>query len=226
MMTRATAGSGVRARFFEILGAGWLWSGTQSLEVPQSTNTRLHAREVVERPGERRSSTVDTEPTTTSSPVLTLRPPTRPDGARMWRFVREHGGLELNTAYAYVLLADDLSATSSVADGPDGDLAGFVLGFRRPARPDTLFVWQVGVSPAHRGQGLARRLILDTLARQPDDVRFLEATVTPSNTASQRLFRSVAAALETDCQVREYLTVDDFPEGDHEAEDLFRIGPF
>lgn len=140
----------------------------------------------------------------------------------MWQFIADHGGLEANTAYAYLVLADDFSDSCIVAW--DGDtLAGFVLGYRPPSRPDTLFVWQVGVAPTHRGQGLARRMIVELLDRM--GARYLESTVTPSNTASRRLFRSVAEAHDTNCHVSEYLTEDHFPGGDHEAEEKFRIGP-
>lgn len=143
----------------------------------------------------------------------------------MWQFIADHGGLELNTAYAYLVLADDFTDTCVVAE-EDDQVVGFVLGYRPPTRPDTLFVWQVGVAPSHRGQGLARRLIIDLLERHAPDVRFLESTVTPSNTASRRLFRSIAEHRGTTCDVSAYLTEDLFPEEGHEAEDKFRIGPF
>jgi L-2,4-diaminobutyric acid acetyltransferase len=154
-----------------------------------------------------------------------MRPTRLGDGAAMWQFVADHGGLELNTAYAYLVLADDFTDTCVVAEAADGTLAGFVLGYRPPTRPDALFVWQVGVAPSHRGQGLARRMILEVLERNAPEVRFLESTVTPSNTASRRLFRSVAEARGTTCDVTDYLTEDHFPEAGHEAEQRFRIGP-
>lgn len=143
----------------------------------------------------------------------------------MWQFVADHGGLELNTAYAYLVLADDFADTCVVAEHGQ-TLAGFVLGYRPPTRPDTLFVWQVGVAPSHRGQGLARRMILDLLERNAPEVRYLESTVTPSNTASRRLFRSIAEKRGTTCDVSAYLTEELFPEAGHEAEEKFRIGPF
>ncbi len=156
---------------------------------------------------------------------MSMRPTHLGDGAAMWQFVADHGGLELNTAYAYMVLADDFTDTCVVAE-QDDVLAGFVLGYRPPNRPDTLFVWQVGVAPSHRGQGLARRMILELLERNAPEVRFLESTVTPSNTASRRLFRSVAEARGTTCHVSEYLTEGLFPEPGHEPEEKFRIGPF
>lgn len=169
----------------------------------------------------------DAQTSLPSEPARTdvLRHPSREDGAAMWRLVRDHGGLELNTGYAYVVLAEDFTATSLVA--VDGDeLMGFVLGYRPPTRPDVLFVWQIGVSPAARGQGLGRRMLRRLLEDgRPEGVAYLEATVTPSNEASRRLFRSVAREFDAPCDVQPYLTSDDLPEVGHEPEDLFRIGP-
>lgn len=145
------------------------------------------------------------------------------DGAKMWELVREMGGLELNTAYFYVLFCIDFAETCVVAE-VDGEMAGFVLGHRPPKRPDAIFVWQVGVAPWMRKQGLARRLI-DAFIEQNPDARWLEASVTPENTASRKLFRSVARDRDVGCEVLDFMGAPLFPNS-HEAEDLFRIGPF
>ena len=57
----------------------------------------------------------------------------------MWRLARDGGTLDLNTSYAYLLLARDFAATSRLAVR-DGEGVGFVLGYLRPAAPETLFV--------------------------------------------------------------------------------------
>jgi len=88
-------------------------------------------------------------------------------------------------------------------------------------------VWQIGVATHARGRGLGRALLhalLDRLA--PTGVRYLEATVTPSNTASLRLFRGVAADAGAACVESLYFPTDQFPAGEvHEEEHLLRIGP-
>lgn len=145
------------------------------------------------------------------------------DGARMYELVREMGGLELNTAYFYVLFCIDFADTCVVAE-VDGRLAGFVLGHRPPRRSDAVFVWQVGVAPFMRKQGMARRL-LEAFLEQNPDARWLEASVTPSNTASRKLFRAVARDHGVECQVGGFMLAEHFPDG-HEPEELFRIGPF
>jgi len=158
-----------------------------------------------------------------SPPRPVFRRPRPEDGARMHQLVEEMGGLELNSAYFYVLYCLDYADTCLVAE-VDDRLAGFVLGHRPPTRPDVLFVWQIGVAPFMRRQGLARRL-LDTFLERNPDARWLEATVTPDNVASRRLFRSVARDHGVGCHVGDFMLPEHFPNG-HEAEELFRIGPF
>jgi L-2,4-diaminobutyric acid acetyltransferase len=152
-----------------------------------------------------------------------LRAPRPSDGAAMWALVREAGTLDENSAYLYVLLADRFGDTCAVAER-DGRLVAVLTGFRPPRDPSTYFVWQIGVHHDARGRGLASRLIDEVLARHPD-VRFVEATVSPSNAASRALFAGLArrrgAALETLSGYGAAL----FPPP-HEREPLLRIGPF
>lgn len=158
-----------------------------------------------------------------------LRAATARDGVAMWRLACASGALEPNTPYAYLLLATHFASTCLVAASPElppGELAGFVAAYRPPSRPDAVFVWQIGVAAAARGRRLASRL-LDALVALPAcrEVRFLEATVAPSNTPSTRLFKSFARAHGVPCEVGPGFTADDFAPLDHEAEPLFRIGP-
>lgn len=154
-----------------------------------------------------------------------IRAPRPDDAQRMWNLVHDSDALDLNSPYAYLLLCRDFSDTCLVAEAEEGRrLVGFVAGYRPPHASDTMFVWQVGVSSEHRQEGLARRLIIDVLDGL-DDVRFLEATVTPSNEPSWRLFRSVADRLGADFRTRTCFDEELFPESDHEPEELVRIGP-
>lgn len=107
-----------------------------------------------------------------------------------------------------------------------GEPAGFVVGYRPPGRPDTVFVWQVAVAPEHRGRGMAVDLLDTLLDRTADSgVRYLEATVTPSNEPSRRLFSGVAARRRAEIAIAPLFGTDHFPEPGHEEEHLFRIGP-
>lgn len=138
----------------------------------------------------------------------------------MWRLARDSGALDLNTSYAYLLFARDFSRTCRVAV-VDGEVAGFVLGYRRPDAPDTLFVWQVAVDPAQRGRQLAGRLLADVSA----GARFVEASITADNAASQRLFERFAQERGVALERADLFSSTDFPDAGHETEGLVRIGP-
>lgn len=143
----------------------------------------------------------------------------------MWRLVQGTPVLDANSAYAYLLLCTDFAETSAVAEGPAG-IAGFALGYRPPARPDAYFVWQVGVADAHRGHGLGRALLTWVVDRSyADGVRFLEATVTPSNEASWSLFRAFARDAGAPLRQETAFPAHLFPSGEHEEEVRIRIGP-
>jgi L-2,4-diaminobutyric acid acetyltransferase len=141
------------------------------------------------------------------------------DGRAIWRLAAE-AGLDLNSAYAYVMWAEYHAATSLVAADGTGSLAGFVMGFRVPDRPHAVFVWQIAVATRCRGIGLGSHL-LDALARSTGAAA-VEATVTPSNAASAALFRGLAQRHGTTAE--EHLLFDGhlFPDG-HEPEVRFRI---
>lgn len=158
--------------------------------------------------------------------VAVIRSATAVDGAGVWRLVRESGVLDVNSSYAYLLFLDHFGDTSVVAEH-EGEIVGFVTGFRPPREPEAVFVWQVAVAESMRGRGLARRL-LDELVLLPGcrGVRFMLTTVTPSNAPSQAMFRSFARGVDAEVAVLPYFREEHFPEGGHEPEELYRIGPF
>ncbi|MBD2845659.1 diaminobutyrate acetyltransferase [Paenibacillus sp. IB182496] len=158
---------------------------------------------------------------------ISLRPPTKQDGTPVWELIQRAGTLDLNSTYCYLLLCDLYADTCMVAE-QHGRLVGFVSALLRPDNPEALFVWQVAVDPEARGQGLAKRMLTELLARpQADGVRYVEATIGPSNAASRALFRSLAKV--GDCSMEESheqgygSTL--FPAGQHEDEPLIRVGP-
>ncbi|WP_335991928.1 diaminobutyrate acetyltransferase [Glycomyces sp. MUSA5-2] len=154
-----------------------------------------------------------------------LGSPSPADGGPMERLARESGGLDVNSRYAYLLWCRDFADTSVVARAGDR-LAGFITGYRRPAAPDTLFVWQVAVGPDFRRRGLASRMLghLAETVRADIGVRFVEATVTPDNKASMHLFESFAQANDADL-TRDVLFSEHELGSGHEPEVLHRIGP-
>ena len=146
------------------------------------------------------------------------------DGAAMWRLVRDAGALELNSAYFYLVFATDFGDTCLVAEHA-GEVVGCIVGYRPPREPEAAFVWQIGVAPSMRGQGLGKTMLqrwleLPTLA----DARWLTATISDDNTASRRLFESAAREFGVRCEANPHFTAELFPI-DHPAEPLYRIGP-
>ncbi|MCG8418524.1 MAG: diaminobutyrate acetyltransferase [Proteobacteria bacterium] len=147
------------------------------------------------------------------------------DGAAIWQVVRESGRLDTNSAYMYLLLCDRFRDTCIAAE-QEGILVGFVLSFVPPAHMDTIFIWQVGVAERFRGQGIGLEM-LNHLVAMPScaSVKFLEATVTLTNAPSRALFAAFARQHEAAIVQSERYGRELFPNGNHEAEHLLRIGP-
>ncbi|MGP9539512.1 diaminobutyrate acetyltransferase [Brachybacterium sp. AOP43-C2-M15] len=162
-----------------------------------------------------------TDQTTGASSDLAIRPPSLQDGAAIWRIARDSGTLDLNTSYAYLLLARDFAATSRLAVHEDAAV-GFVLGYLRPTAPETLFVWQIAVDESQRGKRVAGRL-LDALLADLPQVSALETTITADNTASQRLFASFAQRHGAQEDVQPLIEEHHFPDAGHGAELLHVI---
>ncbi|MFE0644529.1 diaminobutyrate acetyltransferase [Streptomyces sp. NPDC058877] len=162
-----------------------------------------------------------------SPAAVSVGPAEITDGAALWRIARNSGELDLNSPYSYLLWCRDFAGTTAVARDASGQPVGFVTGYLRPDAPETLFVWQVAVEDSHRGNGVAGTL-LDALSAQVADSHGfdrLEATVTPGNLASDRLFRSYARRHGADLTREVLFPSDAFPASGHDAEVLYRIGP-
>lgn len=156
--------------------------------------------------------------------TIEIRRPTTDDAADMWRLAETSGVLDSNSPYAYLMMGRWFSDTCLVATQGD-KLVGFVVGFVLPRQPETMFVWQIGVDASARGCGLGGRMLQVLADACPRGVRFLEATVTPSNRASESLFRAFARRRGVLCAVSNAFPSDVFPKPGHESERLFRIGP-
>jgi len=157
---------------------------------------------------------------------IELRAPVAEDGHSVHQLVANCPPLDPNSLYCNLLQAAHFS-TTSVAATLAGKLVGFVSGYRIPARPDTLFIWQVAVGDSARGQGLATRMLRHILAR-PDcaGVAYLETTITADNGASWALFGALAKQLQAPLGESLMFDRERHFGGDHDSEMLVRIGPF
>ncbi len=153
-----------------------------------------------------------------------FRPPNADDGLEIHRLIANSPPLDLNSIYSYCLFGAHFRDSCILAEQA-GRLIGFISAYRIPRQPDTLFVWQVVVSKASRGQGIARRMLHTLLERfNQDDLLFVEATVNPSNGASRRLFENLARSRGSILQEEDFLDASAFgSNSDHEPEILLRI---
>lgn len=139
----------------------------------------------------------------------------------MWQ-IATSCGLDPNSPYKYLLFCRDFADTSAIVR-VGGEPAGFVTGYRRPGT-DALFVWQIGVLDTFQKRGLARAMLEDLARRMRPRCSYLEATVTPDNVGSRRLFEGLARRLGARFAEEELFGAELFPEP-HDPERLFRIGP-
>ena len=159
---------------------------------------------------------------------LILREPQDDEGYWVHKLISECPPLDTNSMYCNLLQCAHFSNTSVIAVDETGDEAfGFVSGYLKPAQPYTLFIWQVAVSEAARGQGLARNMIMHILSRSAlASVTHIETTITDDNPGSWALFERVAKALNAPLQRSVYFAKDVHFKGTHDTENLVRIGPF
>ncbi len=163
-----------------------------------------------------------------SFPTVMLRRPTDGDGYNLHQLVARCQPLDTNSVYCNLLQCSDFADTAIAAENAQGELVGFISGYRPPSRPDTLFVWQVAVDSSMRGQGLALRMLLaltERVARE-HGVRYMETTISPDNAASQALFKRAFDKLGADCTTRTLFSRAKHFAGQHEDEVLYRAGPF
>ena len=159
--------------------------------------------------------------------VMTIRRPTAEDGAAMWALVRDLPDLEENSLYAYLLLGLDFAGTCRVAvEG--GRVLGLVAGYRPPAAPETLFVWQVGVHPdgPAAGPGLADDPGHSGGARRTPGSASWRPRWPRGTGLSDRLFRGLAARAGNRVRTRPRDSRRrHFGPQDHAPERRYRIGP-
>lgn len=147
------------------------------------------------------------------------------DGAQVYKLIEEAPFLDTNSSYSYYILCDFYRDTCAVTRKEDDDkLYGFVSCLIPPRKPHTLFVWQVVVDEEARGQGLAKRMIKHIIDNCGADIQYIETTVTDSNTASRKLFESLARDYEAEMKKEPYISEDEFGEDGHETEMLYTIG--
>lgn len=157
-------------------------------------------------------------------PELSFRHPVASDGHAVFELVGRCKPLDENSMYCNLLQCSHFSDTSIAAEA-DGQLVGFISGYRLPQQPNTLFVWQVAVDSSQRGKGLASRM-LEQLVRWVPNVTYLHTTITPDNKASWSTFKRFALNLGAPLNHHVFFDKHQHFAGKHDSEELVVIGPF
>lgn len=162
---------------------------------------------------------------TTKLDVISLRKPTGQDGAKVHSLISKCPPLDQNSLYANVLQCTHFAETSIIAE-MNSEVCGWISGYRMPDDPSTLFIWQVAVSEAARGRGVAKAMLKGLLAgANLPAIRYLKTTITKGNSASWSLFNSFAEDMLAETTSSLYFGRDTHLEGAHDSEHLLTIGP-
>lgn len=155
---------------------------------------------------------------------IDFREPRLEDAPKIFELVKNSPPLDVNSEYLYILICHHFSKSSVVAlDG--SKVVGMIAGYLPPQKQDTLFIWQVVADKNYRKMGLAQKMAKSILSREYcDDVKYIEATVTPSNIPSRKFFESLAEETNGSFSINPLFTKEHFSSS-HEPEDLIKIGP-
>lgn len=153
-----------------------------------------------------------------------IRKPRVDDGFDIHQLIANSPPLDLNSVYSYYLLSDHFRDSCVIAESQN-KIIGFLSAYQIPPRPQSLFVWQIVVDQAFRGQKIAWQMLNSLLQRyQQNEILQVEATVNPSNIASRRLFERLADEQNTSIEEETFLAATAFGlEENHESEILLRV---
>ncbi|MFV2197088.1 diaminobutyrate acetyltransferase [Nocardiopsis sp. LOL_012] len=155
---------------------------------------------------------------------VVFRRPVPADARAVRDLVRESDQLDDNSEYYYMIWFRDFAATSVVAE-LDGEVIGFLTGYRRPDAPETYFVWQEAVRPRHGIPFLGVKLFDHAVGEQLlNGARYVEATVSEENTPIVMVLKRFAKRWSAPTHKSVLFSSADFGGGHHE-ETLYRIGP-
>ena len=166
------------------------------------------------------------KPAHQSGVAVQFRAPRAEDGPAVSALIDRCPPLDPNSAYCNLLQCTHFAETCIVAER-DGEIVGWISGYRLPGAPDHYFLWQVAVSSTARGEGLGGRM-LDALFLRPGlrGVTHMQTTITPDNDASWALFRGFARQRGAEIADRPFFDRDAHFGGAHASEHLVTIGPF
>jgi len=176
----------------------------------------------------RRDRTTESQPNNrvaTLGNQVAVRAPNVDDGFAVHKLVAMCPPLDLNSRYFYLVQCTDFADTCIVAER-DGEVVGWISGYRRPGHPNVLFVWQIAVHPDARGHSLGTRLLRALLSRPNcENVETIQTSVAEDNIASLSVFKSFAESLRARLVQHNWLDCERHFHGNHDSEQLLTIGP-
>ena len=147
--------------------------------------------------------------------------PSAEDGDEIFNLIAQCSPLDENSSYCNFLQSTHFRKTCLIAR-LEGEVSGFISGYRKPEEPTTLFVWQVAVSPNHRGKGLAYQMLRSLISRDSlRGIESIETTITRDNGASWALFKKIDAENGNQGTVTTFLDQNTHFKGKHDTEYLY-----
>lgn len=124
--------------------------------------------------------------------IVTFRSPDLSHAKDILGLVNTTQRLDANSQYAYALWCTHFAEQSIVAIA-NGEVIGFLTGFRSPRNPGTYFLWQTATRPRHGVAGLGVDMIAHAVEREiARGADRIEASVDQDNKAIRVLMKTLA----------------------------------
>ena len=151
---------------------------------------------------------------------IVYRRPTEDDHPIIVGVVDEWWGGRHVHEYLPRLWLQHFTGTSWVAEGPDGRLAGFLIGFISPDHPDRAHVHMIATDPNRRRRGIGRELVRrfssDVAAA---GVRRVTAVTWPGNRTSLSFHRGIGFRVDDGPGSTPIYGTPAFPDYDYDRDD-------
>ncbi len=122
---------------------------------------------------------------------MIIRKATQEDFLRVHQFTAGCPPMENYPEHVYKIILRYFGDYCFIAE-EKGQIIGFAMGIVPQSFPGTYFLWQIGVTPSHQGQGIGGKLVREV----ENELRKLgfkriEVTIDPVNLPSQKLFKKM-----------------------------------
>ncbi len=136
---------------------------------------------------------------------MELRKASFDDYIKLYELIGEIEGIVQHPTHFYKIMITYFGNSIPIVS-LNGRIVGFLLGFVSQTDPDEFFIWQLGVSPQHRGKGIAGKIMDYTLSIATESgCRRITATVETTNKPSQLLFESSGFSIVTNNRLGEVI---------------------